>query len=51
MQSNGKPFRERRKELEKIIKVVPGKFGLAEQLITKDIKKAESFYKNALQNM
>jgi len=45
-----KPFRERRRELEKIVKVVPGKFGLSKQLITKDMKNAEEFYKKALQN-
>ncbi|MBN2095751.1 MAG: ATP-dependent DNA ligase [Candidatus Aenigmarchaeota archaeon] len=43
------PFRERRAELEKIINVVPGKFQLAEQIVTKDLKKAEKFYKNALE--
>lgn len=45
-----KPFRERRKELGKIIKIIPGKFDLTEQLITKDPKKAEEFYKKSLQN-
>lgn len=45
-----KPFRERRKELKKIINDVPGKFSLSRQLITKDIKRAEQFYKEALQN-
>jgi ATP-dependent DNA ligase I len=45
-----KPFSERRKELEKIVRIVPGKFMLAEQLITKDVKKAEEFYKKALQD-
>jgi len=43
------PFRERRKFLESIIVPLPGKFQLAEELVTKDIKKAESFYKRALE--
>lgn len=43
-----KSFKERRNELEKIIKVIPNKIELAEQLITKNIKKAESFYKKSL---
>ncbi|MEM7815719.1 MAG: ATP-dependent DNA ligase [Candidatus Aenigmatarchaeota archaeon] len=42
------PFRERRKVLESVVKELPGKFQLAEQLITKDERKAESFYKKAL---
>ena len=43
-----KPFNERRKELEKITRVVPGKLGLSRQIITKDVKRAEQFYKEAL---
>jgi DNA ligase-1 len=43
------PFRERRKALESIITTVPGKFQLAEQLVTKDEKKAEIFYRKALE--
>ncbi|HKZ45223.1 MAG TPA: ATP-dependent DNA ligase [archaeon] len=43
-----KPFTERRNILEKIVKPIPGKFGLTEQLITDDIKTAEKFYKKAL---
>jgi len=43
-----KSLEERRNILEKIIKVVPGKVELAEQLITKDFKKADRFYKKAL---
>ncbi|MFH1978608.1 MAG: ATP-dependent DNA ligase [Candidatus Aenigmatarchaeota archaeon] len=39
---------ERRKILESVIKEIPGKFQIAEQLITKDLKKAEEFYKRAL---
>jgi len=42
-------FRERRKILESIITEVPGKFQLAEELITKDLQKAEKFYKKALE--
>lgn len=52
---DGKAFfdsslRERRKELAKIVKVIPGKIQLSKQLLTKDIKKAEKFYKEALAN-
>lgn len=43
------PFKERRKILEKITKEIPGKFKLADQLITDDIKEAEEFYKKALE--
>ncbi len=43
-----KPFIERRKILEKIVKVMPEKFQLSEQLITDDLKKAEGFYEKAL---
>jgi DNA ligase-1 len=43
-----KPFMERRKILEKIVKILPNKFQLSEQIITDDLKKAEKFYKKAL---
>jgi DNA ligase-1 len=43
-----KPFKERRKILKSIIKPIPKKFELAKQLVTDDIKKAETFYKEAL---
>lgn len=43
-----KPFTERRKVLEKIIRPIPGKLQAAEQLFTGDIKEAEKFYKRAL---
>jgi DNA ligase-1 len=43
-----KPFIERRKILEKIVRVMPNKFQLTEQLITDDLKKAEEFYKKSL---
>jgi DNA ligase-1 len=43
------PFRERRKVLESIISPVPGKFQLAEELVTKDEKKAGAFYRKALE--
>lgn len=43
-----KPFKERRKILERIVKVIPKKFALAKQLITDDLKKADKFYKEAL---
>jgi len=42
------PFGERRKILEKIVKIIPNKFQLAKQLVTNDLKKAEKFYKSAL---
>jgi DNA ligase-1 len=42
-------FKERRRTLESIITEVPGKFQLAEELITKDLQKAEKFYKKALE--
>ncbi len=44
----GKPLKERRKILEKIIKPVPGKFQLSEQRITRDLSEADKFYKKAL---
>jgi DNA ligase-1 len=43
------PFRERRKALESMITEVPGRFQLAQELITKDLKKAEIFYRKALE--
>jgi DNA ligase-1 len=42
------PLKERRKRLKKIVKPIPGKLQLSEQLITKDLKKAEKFYEKAL---
>ncbi len=41
-------FTERRKILEKSVKVIPEKFQLAKQIVTDDLKKAEKFYKEAL---
>jgi DNA ligase-1 len=41
-------FRERQKLLESVIKATPGKFQLSEPLVTKDLKKAEKFYEDAL---
>ena len=43
-----RPFTERRKILEKSVKVIPEKFQLAKQIVTDDLKKAEKFYKEAL---
>jgi DNA ligase-1 len=43
------PLEQRRKELEGIIDPIPEKFQLARQLITKDMEKAEKFYKAALE--
>jgi DNA ligase-1 len=45
-----RPFKERRGLLEKIIKKIPNKFQLAKQLVTKDLKKAEKFYEDALKH-
>jgi len=39
---------KRRETLEKIVKKIPGKIQLAKQLVTKDLKKADEFYKEAL---
>lgn len=44
-----KPFEDRRKLLEKFVKEIPEKFKLADQLVTGDVKKAEEFYKKALE--
>ncbi len=44
------PLRERRKLLEKIVKPVPWKIKLAENIVTDDEKKAEAFYKKALKD-
>ena len=44
------PFIERRKTLEKIVKTIPKKFGLAKQLVTDNVKEAEKFYHQALAN-
>lgn len=43
-----KTFRERRKLLESVLKTVPGKSQVAVPLITKNLKKAERFYQDAL---
>jgi DNA ligase-1 len=43
-----KPMRERRSLLEGVVKAVPGKFQLAKQLVTKDLKEAGRFYREAL---
>ncbi|MDI6826036.1 MAG: ATP-dependent DNA ligase [Candidatus Aenigmarchaeota archaeon] len=43
-----KPFKERRRILESIIKPIPKKFEPAKQLITDDLKEAETFYQEAL---
>lgn len=44
-----KPFVERRKILEKIIRPIPGKVQLAKQITTDDLKEADKFYKSALE--
>jgi len=43
-----KTLKERRKILESIVNVIPGKFQLAKQLVTKDLKKAKKFYQDAI---
>ncbi len=45
-----KPFKDRRAELEKIIKPIKGKFVLAKQIVTKDLKEARKFYKDSLKS-
>jgi len=44
------PLKERYKKLKSLVKPVPGKFQLARQLVTKDLKEAEKFYSEALAN-
>lgn len=44
------PLKERLEKLNKIVKPIPGKLEIAKQIITKDLKKAEEFYKQALAN-
>lgn len=41
---------KRREKLEEIIKSVDGKFQLAKQLVTNDVKMAEKFYKQSLED-
>jgi DNA ligase-1 len=43
-----KPFMERRKLIEKIVRQSSKEIVLAKQLVTDDVKKAEKFYKEAL---
>jgi DNA ligase-1 len=43
------PLSERREMLAKTVKEIPGKLQLAKQIVTKDLKKAEKFYKEALE--
>jgi len=43
-----KPLIERRKILEKIVNPIPGKFQLAKEIVTDDMKVLEKFYKDAL---
>lgn len=42
------PLSERRSMLEQLIKPIPGKFQLAEMLVTKNLKQAQAFYQKAL---
>jgi len=43
-----KPFKERRKLLEKSVKIIPKKLQLAKQIVSGDVKELEKFYKEAL---
>jgi DNA ligase-1 len=43
------PLEKRRRILESVVKKIPGKIQLAKQLITKDLKEADAFYKKALE--
>jgi DNA ligase-1 len=43
-----KPFIERRKILEGVVKLIPGKFQIAKQIVSDNIKELEKFYKEAL---
>jgi len=43
-----KEFSERRKILEKIVKIIPKKFQLAKQIVSDDVSKLDKFYKEAL---
>lgn len=43
-----KKFIERRKILEKVVKVIPKKFELAKQIISDDLKELNEFYREAL---
>jgi DNA ligase-1 len=43
------PFVERRNILEKMVRPMPGKFQLAKQITSDDLKEAEKFYKAALE--
>ncbi len=43
-----KTLEERRKILEKIVEVIPGKFQLSKMIFTDDIKELEKFYQEAL---
>lgn len=45
-----KTFKERREILERIVKIIPKRFQLAEQIVTGDLKTAEKFYKKALED-
>jgi len=42
------PYSKRRKILKKSIKVIPKKFEMSKNLVTKDLKKAQKFYKESL---
>jgi DNA ligase 1 len=42
------PFKERREILEKIVKIMPNKLQLSEQIVTGALKIAERFYKKSL---
>lgn len=43
-----KPLKERRQTLDKIVKIIPGKFQLSKQIISDNPKELEKFYHEAL---
>ncbi|MEM5790554.1 MAG: ATP-dependent DNA ligase, partial [Candidatus Aenigmatarchaeota archaeon] len=45
-----KSLEERRKILEKIVKVIPGKFQLSKMIFTDNLKELKEFYEDALKN-
>ncbi|OGI15803.1 hypothetical protein A3K63_00330 [Candidatus Micrarchaeota archaeon RBG_16_49_10] len=46
----GEIFSKRREKLEKVVKPIPKKFEIVEQLRTKDLKKVREFYKKSLES-
>ncbi len=44
------PLSERRKQLEKILNPIKGKFQMAKSIVTNDVKKLEQFYEDAVKD-